>query len=194
MINLSELINFKPNIICEVGVHKPHDLRFKNFILDEEINFILVEANPRCYDLLKSEYSFPNVKIFNNAICDFNGKIKLYNRGSDLDASAFIDGLPYSPAIINDNYNKYEADSIICDGITFDKIDTGNIDILTIDIEGAEWFVLKYLKSLPKLICIETHGSNYINPYMNLILEWMHNNNYSEAIKDQSDTIYLYNG
>ena len=39
------------------------------------------------------------------------------------------------------------------------------IDLLSVDTEGCEWFVLQTLRSRPAVISIETHGGLYLNPH-----------------------------
>ena len=65
-----------------------------------------------------------------------------------------------------------------------------DIDILCVDTEGAEWFVLKNLISRPKIITLETHGIRYTNPYLSEIMQWMKDNNYLPIGRDSSDTIF----
>jgi FkbM family methyltransferase len=192
---IKNMINFHPSHICEVGTYTPDNLHCQDFIQNvSHTKFSLVDANPNCIQQLKSQYNDrSDVNIFNYAIADYSGKINLYNRWSGPDASAFIEGLPHSPSIINDGYNKLDRDIIVCDCITFDKIDTGDIDLLFIDIEGAEWFVIKNMISRPKIISIETHGQKYINPFMNEINDWMLQNKYITVGHDNTDTFYAKN-
>jgi len=76
------------------------------------------------------------------------------------------------------------------DCVVFDEIDNSSIDLLSIDTEGAEWYVIKNLKSRPKIVSIETHGKFYTNPYIENISKWMTDNNYKVWYKTKSDTVY----
>ncbi len=76
----------------------------------------------------------------------------------------------------------------------FDKIDDGSIDLLSVDIEGAEWYVIEYMVSRPDIISLETHGAIYINPNINEIEEWLADNNYRIWYMDESDSVYVKNG
>ena len=50
------------------------------------------------------------------------------------------------------------------------KFDEGNIDVLFLDTEGTEWFVLKHLLSRPTIITVEVGDNvNYVNPYIEKI-------------------------
>jgi hypothetical protein len=62
------------------------------------------------------------------------------------------------------------------EGITLDSIDPADIDILLVHVEGAEYYVIKHLLSRPKIIVLETHYRNFVNPYMREIDHWMAGN------------------
>ena len=121
------------------------------------------------------------------AAFDINGKIKLAQR----EASTFVSQLEASPAIVNDGYVLQEADEFTVEAVTFDRIDDGTIDLLSVDTEGSEWFVLKHMTSRPKVISIETHGAGYLNPNIAEIEGWMRRNGYQPFFKDKSDTVYV---
>lgn len=72
-----------------------------------------------------------------------------------------------------------------------DTLDDGNIDLISIDTEGSEWYVIKYLKSRPDVISIETHGAVYVNPKIDEIESWMAANGYVVYFKDKSDSVYV---
>lgn len=186
-------INFKDinlvNRVCEVGCFLPETIQSKQF-LGTNVKITLVEPNPKAFkELEKSFGDHENVSLLNVAITDKGGQVKMYNRWDDADASCFVDS-EFSPAIVNDQYVKNDEDSFMVDSVCFDKIDNGDIDILFVDTEGHEWFVIKNMKSRPKFIILETHGQNYINPYMNNITMWMNQNGYSTLRRDESDTLY----
>jgi hypothetical protein len=68
---------------------------------------------------------------------------------------------------------------------TFDRLDDGSIDLISIDTEGSEWFVLKYITSRPDVISIETHGAAYTNPYLDEIQRWMREKRLLAAVHGQ---------
>ncbi len=105
-------------------------------------------------------------------------------------ASTFVTELESSPAVINDKYKIREEDTFEVPCMIFSDIDDGTIDLLSIDIEGSEWYVLKYLKSRPAVISVETHGKYYTNPFIAEIKEWMARENYIIWYKDASDTVF----
>lgn len=178
------------NSICEVGVYLPEESNVIGFINDG-INALLVEADPVYSE--KSRLYFEginNIEIKQVAVYDFDGEIELCRRES----STFIRELQSSPALVNDKWMIENSEFFIAKTLTFDKIDPGNLDLISIDIEGADWFVLKYMISRPKVISIETHGKYYTNPKLNEILEWMELNDYAIWYKGDSDTVFLKSG
>jgi FkbM family methyltransferase len=182
--------NFIPTKICEIGVYKPETSKVLLFIY-EKIDTTLVEADKEIVKILNKTFeNYPNVKIINSAIYDRRGKVELYKAS----ASTFISELPSSPAIINDDFYGNSGQKFVVDSVLFSDIDDGDYDLISIDIEGADWFVLKYMKSQPKIISIETHGKYYKNPYIVPILEWMKQNNYITWIIDNSDTVFVKKG
>jgi FkbM family methyltransferase len=175
--------------VCEVGCFLPHTIQSKQF-LGTRVKTTLIEPNPKAFEQLEESLGhYENVSLLNVAITDRGGQVKMYNRWDRADASCFVDS-DCSPAILNDKYIKNEKDSFIVDSTSFDKIDNGDIDVLFVDTEGYEWFVIKNMKSRPKYIVLETHGAEYINPYMKNITMWMDQNGYNTLGKDGSDTLY----
>lgn len=121
-----------------------------------------------------------NVTIHNCAIGDYNGEIDIH---SNLEASSII--TIDNPSFQMGNKEGYLNSSaykgvIRVPCFTIDQFDKGNIDILYIDTEGAEWFCIKHLISRPQIIHVEMYMNNkqYINPFEKEILEWMKINNY----------------
>lgn len=171
---------------AEVGVYLPETSNILKFI-EDGIKSTLVEADPE-YVLKNKEYfrTFSNVTIYPCAVWDRNGYIKL----NKAESSTFAEELVSSPAIVNDKYISDSDKKITVEARTFDNIDDGTIDLLSVDIEGGEWYVIKHLISRPDVISIETHWKNYSNPFLNEISGWMKKNNYSIWYFDKSDTVY----
>ena len=74
-------------------------------------------------------------------------------------SSSFISSSNSSPAIINDSYDKENNTTVKVKAKKFSSEDPGNIDLISIDIEGSEWFVIKNMISRPNVVSIETHGA-----------------------------------
>lgn len=211
LYKLSQELGIKPRTCLEVGAAHPTTCQLREFI-SNGMSCVLFEANPRLYYCLSEgwsknedfnfEKSWPkptpppydnpgfkdlkNVKLYNIGIYDKEGEINVYERN----ASSFIEGV-FSPAKSNDGYleKPEHAFKIKCD--TIDKYDDGTIDILAADCEGCEYYALKYLKSRPQLICLETHGQKYRNPFLKEIEYWMAINRYNCIARDNSDSLYV---
>lgn len=177
--------------VCEVGVYTPERSNILEFITRDKVRATLVEPDPQRIEAIKKFFAgFPDIRLFPYAIYDYNGTLELAQRGE----STFATALPFSPAVINDRYQVREEDTFRVECKRFDEMDDGAIDLLHIDTEGCEWFVLKYLKSRPAIISLETHGKTYSNPYLPEILSWMGENNYKRWYISKSDSVYYRQG
>lgn len=172
--------------VCEVGVYLPETSNIIDFIKDG-IRATLVEADVVTVEKIKDYFKGYNIKVFPVAVWDFNGTIKL----SKAAASTFVTELKSSPAIINDKYEINEENTFEVSCMIFSDIDDGTIDLLSIDVEGSEWYVIKHLKSRPLIVSVETHGKYYTNPFIKEIKKWMISENYITWYKDGSDTVFV---
>ena len=181
---------FSPKQICEVGVYLPEESNVLHFIKNG-IATTLVEADPNYMQQCKDYFAkYPQVNYVEAAVYDKKGTIELCRKAS----STFISSLDASPALVNDGYKVADEDKFTAQSITFDEVDNGQIDLLSVDIEGAEWYVIKHMTSRPPVISLETHGKYYINSKITEISTWMAKNNYQIWYKDRSDTVYVKRG
>ena len=181
---------FAPHHVAEVGVYHPETSNIYDYAqMGDRTTF--VEPNITSIDRIKKHFSGKNnITLHEVAIFDKNGTIKLVQR----EASTFLSTLDTSPAIINDQYVIDEGDIFEVTAKRFDEIDDGTIDLLSIDVEGSEWYVIKYLVSRPAVISVETHGALYSNPNIDQIFSWMKENDYVIWYKDRSDTVFVKRG
>ncbi|MFC1476165.1 FkbM family methyltransferase [Candidatus Zixiibacteriota bacterium] len=178
---------FKPQHVAEIGVYFPETSNVYDYIR-AGIKCTLVEPNPESVEKIKQHFAGQdNVTLHPVAIYDRKGQVELVRRA----ASTFVGELATSPAIVNDDYRLDDGDKFTVKACTFDEIDDGTIDLLCVDVEGSEWFVIKHMISRPAVISLETHGSAYVNPYLDEILNWMSINDYLIWYKDQSDTVFV---
>ncbi|MCK5642727.1 MAG: FkbM family methyltransferase [Gammaproteobacteria bacterium] len=176
--------------VAEVGVYLPETSNIAAFAKDG-IKSTFVEPDPSSLKASKEYFKgMDNVKIYPVAVFDKSGSVELVQRK----ASTYLKILDASPAAINDEYILDEKDTFIVDAVTFNEIDDGSIDLLSIDIEGGEWFVIKHMISRPLVLSIETHGAIYTNPYIDEIRNWISKNEYIVWYKDGSDTVYVKSG
>lgn len=212
LLKLCNQLNINFSKIVEVGPSWPDVVSTQDILNDKqflypalaEIEVVLIEARPNVCQALEETYGYlENVKIFNYAI-DRKRKIAMMY---DYNHSTFLEGLD-SPHVINQgppgqtpsrpDRGTGKKFTVSCE--TFDVFDDGNIDILLMDVEGAEYFVLERLQSRPSLIICETHtldpgltGKNYINPYIDEISNWMEDEGYSLFRLSYSDSIFIKN-
>jgi len=181
---------FVPKHVAEVGVWNPETSNVFDYI-EAGVRTTLVEPDPESIRRIEEKFGGkPNVTLHTVAAYDFEGTLELSQR----DASTFVSALESSPAIVNDDYVVDEADQFSVNCTTFDTIDDGSIDLISIDTEGSEWYVLKYIQSRPDVISIETHGAAYTNPFINEIKSWMAANDYVTFFKDNSDSVFVRRG
>lgn len=129
--------------------------------------------------------AFPQVEIHPCAIWNENRLVRMYSLGE----TSFVEGIQ-SPVIANYGYQPDPQHEIWVEGKTFDQFDDGTIDILDIDTEGAEWYVLQRMISRPRSIIIETFWKGYRNPFMAEIEEWMSSNMYAEVAREGANSFY----
>ncbi len=178
---------FTPQHVAEVGVYLPNTSNVVDFA-ERGMQTTLVEAHPAYVKEIEIYFkNYPNVTLHPVAIADTPGQIRIVTRG----ASTYVEHISHPPSVVNDGYQMDERDVVTVPAERFDEIDDGTINLLSIDIEGSEWFVIKHLKSRPAVISVETHGKLYTNPYLPEIAAWMETNGYQPWYKDKSDTVYM---
>ncbi|MDX9740929.1 MAG: FkbM family methyltransferase [Gammaproteobacteria bacterium] len=173
--------------VAEVGVYHPETSNVLGFIRDGT-RTMLVEPDPDSLARIRDYFrGYDTVSIMPYAIWDEAGHVSLYRTNS----STFVSSLDASPALVNDGYVPDERDSFRAEARLFSDIDDGTIDLLSIDVEGAEWYVLKHMRSRPKVISLETHAAEYRNPFMAMIARWMREHGYQRWFVHGSDTVYI---
>ncbi|MBF0470134.1 MAG: FkbM family methyltransferase [Gammaproteobacteria bacterium] len=177
---------FHPNHVAEVGVGYPNTSNVYGYI-EMGVKTTLVEPNPDSILLIKEKFDGKNITLHQAAICDYSGEVELCMRQS----STFVADLTSSPALVNDSCNIAASTKKVVKALRFDEVDDGTIELLSIDTEGSEWFVLKNMVSRPAVISVETHGGIYQNPYLEQILDWLQRNRYKLWYKDKSDSVFV---
>jgi FkbM family methyltransferase len=176
--------------VCEVGVYVPATSNILDFIRDG-VRATLVEADPEVARQIADTFAQqPNVTLHPVAVWDTPGTLQLSKAAS----STFATALPTSPALANDQYRISSTSTFEVPCVQFSSLDDGSIDLLSIDIEGGEWYVLKHLRSRPQVLSLETHGKYYTNPFLPQLTAWLHANDYELWYKDASDSVYIKRG
>jgi len=177
--------------VCEVGVWLPEMSNILDFIVKDRLRTTLVEPDPKSIAAIRTYFrDYPNVELLPYAAFDHHGTLELVQRN----ASTFVSTLPYSPAQVNDNYHIQQEDRFAVECRRFDELDDASISLLSVDTEGSEWYVIKYLKSRPLVISVEMHGKSYLNPFYGEIAGWMANEGYDKWYMDKTDIVYYKKG
>ncbi len=177
--------------ICEVGVFMPEMSNILDFIVKDRLRTTLVEPDPKSIAAIRDYFhAYQNVALLPYAVYDHHGVLELVQRN----ASTFVSTLPYSPAQVNDDYQIRKEDTFTVECRTFNELDDGTIDLLSVDTEGSEWYVIKKLVSRPVIISVETHGKSYLNPFYREIRDWMAANGYERWWLNKTDTVYYKKG
>lgn len=175
--------------VCEIGVYMPETSNVIDFI-NAGVRATLVEADPETVSQIRSYFDGRNVTVYPVAVWDSEGTLKFSKAAS----STFATELPNSPALENDRYKISEDNTFEVPCVRFSQIDDGTIDLLSIDIEGGEWYAIKHLRSDVKVLSIETHGKYYTNPFINEIRNWIETNGYVLWYEDPSDSVFIKRG
>ncbi|MGQ0766062.1 MAG: FkbM family methyltransferase [Gemmatimonadota bacterium] len=182
-----EARGFRPRHVAEVGVHNPESSNVRDW-LALGTRGTLVEPDPDAAARIRSVYAgFSEVVLHQVAITENGGTARLVRRN----ASTFLSEIEAPPAVTNDGLQRGCDILLTVNAATFDQVDDGTIDLLSIDVEGAEWFVINRLVSRPAVISVETHGSAYLNPRIDEISAWMSRAGYRVWYVDRSDTVYV---
>jgi FkbM family methyltransferase len=176
-----------PKHVAEVGVYLPETSNILGFI-EDGCQADLFEPDPLSLEKIYEYFRHrKNVTVYPVAIYHERTTLGLYRTN----ASTFVETLSVSPALINDKYLPNDEDKFYVEAKLFSDFDDGTIDLLSIDTEGCEWYVIETMKSRPAVISLETHGKKYTNPYLANIKKWMNYNGYKVWYRDRSDTVYI---
>lgn len=176
--------------VAEIGVFRYQCSVVREFI-EAGLECHLYEPVPTFCDKIEEELGrYPLSKLFRFALSDTDKEIELYLAG-DVGASTFSAELTVSPAILNDHFKPSKELTLTVQCRDFSKVDPGDYDLVSIDVEGAEWPIIKNMKSRPVFLAIETHFRNYRNPNLAQIYHWAITEGYHLWYVDESDSIFI---
>lgn len=167
----------------EVGAHSVEFCNLGHYLTDRNVRIQLFEPQPDMAEQLRRETgNLSNVTVWQMAIADHIGTCAMRMMG----AGTHIKGIA-APEVVNKNtksaraWRKRTVEELAVPCDTFSRYDDGEIDMLSLDSEGAEWFVLKYMESRPRWISIEMGDDKhpYKNPFADEILAWMDKHGYA---------------
>lgn len=186
LIDAFNSAGFKPKKAAEIGVYSVESSILRPYFGD--INEChLFEAIPEfCRQIRSDTARYKNVEVHEIALADYNGSLDLCLAGS----STFSASQAVSPAINHDSFEKDKAELVTVQCRDFAEIDPGDLDFVSIDVEGGEFAILSRMKSRPKFISIETQARDYINPKLGSITDWMVENSYKVWMWNDTDTVF----
>ena len=193
--SLTRSIHLNPRHVVEIGVNEPQRCSVADFIRGG-VKATLVEPLPWCAKNLNA--AFPFARVIEAVCAEQAGEITLYDRGEgawieSVPAGSAPDEHPSHSGIKRSEFEQQYKRTV--KAIRFaDEIDAEDIDIICVDTEGAEWFVIGQMhKARPRLVRVETHFSHsgYRNPYLREITERMAALGYNKLVEDVSDTLWI---
>lgn len=151
------------------------------------LEVMMFEPHPGYYaELVKAVGDRKNVQLFNVAIGDEDGSMQFCDEGT---SSSLVGVASPSQQHYKQTVNR---PTVKVDVKKLSHYDQGQIDLLRVDVEGAEWFALKHLVSRPKQIVVEIYNdlATYVNPYLWDITQWAKQNRYQLVQIHDADFIY----
>ncbi len=173
--------------VCEVGCGHCTMVQLAP-LFDEAEKVTLVEAFPPFARSLEVQWPSADVRCF--AVADQEERLvfKLTGGGTKhvVGVGAPAEGQKPAP-------EHFHNGQISVRGKPFSAVDDGTIDVLSIDVEGSEWFVLKHMKSRPRIIAIEMcsrEKPKWRNKYEQEIRQWLAEEGYRLLFKEDLDEVY----
>lgn len=152
--------------VLEVGIG-PLDISMLPHISIYQAHRI-VGVEPHPTTLAKAKEACPHCHLLHGAIVSPSYKESFVDLQMNPSAgsSALVGGWCPSPS---------QGSVISVPALHFEDVDDGEIDIINIDCEGAEWHVLEQMRSRPALLGIELWNQY---PQRSECLNWLAENNY----------------
>lgn len=173
--------------VAEVSAGTPDRTQFAKYC-DNGRRVLLVEPGPG-FDMLMNKWGhFNNVTLRKVAIDDKLSEVELWflpdERKHHHNGHVTAD-YPHHAPYAKDWY------SIKVPAVPFSDIDPGDIDAMTLDVEGSEMKVLNTMVSRPEIICVEIRHADGRHPAGNRIADWMKKNGYSFVRSYKLDDVYM---
>lgn len=131
---------------------------------------LLIEPDPRMARHARLDH--PTADVVEAAITDDEGTANL----RQLNGASYIKGIGWAPAFQPQHVGRIKrAGKVRVKTLPFCAVDDGEIDLMNLDCEGSEWFVLKNMISRPAILQIELYQehANYAE-----IQQWLDVNAY----------------
>lgn len=155
-----------------------------HYLLKPEDRLDILEPIPANIERVRAKYkSWDNVTVHPYAVWKENCQLWMHNIG----VLSYVEGIA-CPAITL-GYEPKEEKLIEVEAITFDKFDKGDIEMMDIDVEGAEWYVIQRMISRPNVIVVET-GTLRNHPHIDEIDNWMDINGYDQFAHQETNSFF----
>lgn len=181
-----------PRWVAEVGVNEPERCSVAGW-LRRGVPGTLVEPLPWCAARLRE--AFPTAQVVEGVVGEGGGKVRLYDRGE----GSWIEDVPLGSApdehvghsgMRREAFEQQFMREV--DSFPWWSVERHDLDVLCVDTEGAEWFVVRGMTCRPKLVRLEMHftHSGWRNPFDSEIRERMAAMGYEVLGEDVSDVIW----
>jgi hypothetical protein len=135
---------------------------------------VLIEPDPKMAKAARERYRW--AEVIEVAVHDGYGIANLRRLGGQ----SYIKGVGWCPAFSSKTPALKTAGKVAVATVPFTALDDGKIDVLNLDSEGCEWYVLKRMVSRPVLIQIELYKRN---KYYKQICEWLVGEGYRQVAR-----------
>ena len=112
---------------------------------------LLIEPDPEMAAAARRNYPWAEVRQV--AVAREFGTANLRK----LNGSSYIKGIPWAPAFDVCPDKARKAGKVPVATVPFSVLDDGEIDLLNLDCEGSEWYVLEKMKSRPRILQVELY-------------------------------------
>jgi FkbM family methyltransferase len=161
------LIMYENETFVDVGANVgSYSLKIANDYKNKGVSVVAIEAHPKNYKALCRNIElngFKHIKAINKAASDHRGVITMYERSHDGNHVGTDLYSVYNTFLAEHNFILSNSLEVECDTLD-NMLASHRINVMKIDIEGAELLALKgaknTLKQLRKII-VEVHGDNF---------------------------------
>lgn len=175
-----------PKRVADVGIYCPEACETMAFVQDLQCEVVMFEPQPEGFAALKEEFGgLANVTLHNVALVDVAGPALLHRPKDRCVGDAFIHG-----AVTPGHRHR---DTVMVEGRWFSDYDDGSFDLVQIDVEGADWWVIKHMVSRPKILVVEWKipKLKWANACQREINEWAKANGYTGQPFASNDRAFI---
>lgn len=158
-------LGVNPQIVFDIGSCDGGDAI--RFFKEFGCKVYAFEADPKRYEITKNNcIGYEGIEVTFGAVCDFEGETQFFQstntKTKDIDAqgSLYRHGTEYKYNHIKQHQKSINVPALTLEGFCKDN-EIAEIDVLHVDVEGAELLVIKGMGDLrPKLLYVETLNVN----------------------------------